>query len=109
MGLLLKESTRKQIQQQPLGEISRGLHCMGQTTACTNLQVSHVDMHDSGKAIFEKVPFAIGWRTHFNFCVANLPDPSQGEPILRKSKQFTIFEFIRKQENDEIMSDYDTP
>ena len=82
---------------------------MGQTTACTNLQVSHVDMHDSGKAIFEKVPFAIGWRTHFNFCVANLPDPSQGEPILRKSKQFTIFEFIKKQENDEIMSDYDTP
>jgi len=52
-------------------------------------------MHISGKNVFEKVPFGLGWRTHFNFCVADLPDP-EIDPILRKSKQFKIFEFMKK-------------
>ena len=96
--------------QQPGGEISRGLNCVGQTTACTNLQVSYVDMHNSGKSLYQKEPFGIGWRTHFNFCVANLPQPeAESEPVLRKSKQFTVFEFIKKQEGDDVVSDCDTP
>ena len=57
-----------------------------------------------------KVPFGLGWRTHFNFCVASLPEAiSDPEPVLRKSKQFTIFEFIKKDESDDVVSDCDTP
>ena len=69
-------------------------------------------MHDSSKNIFQKVPFGLGWRTHFNFCVATLPDletASESEPVLKKAKQFTIFEFIKKQSNEDVVSDCDTP
>ena len=67
-------------------------------------------MHNSSTKLHAKVPFGLGWRTHFNFCVAVLPEPkADAEPILRKSKQFTIFEFVKKGEGDEIVSDTDTP
>lgn len=56
------------------------------------------------------MPFGLGWRTHFNFCVAVLPDAKvDREPVLKKSKQFTIFEFVKKGESDEVTSDCDTP
>ena len=59
------------------------------------------------------MPFGLGWRTHFNFCVANLPDPadavSESDAVLRKSKQFTIFEFVKKQGDEDVVSDFDTP
>ena len=68
-------------------------------------------MHNSSQSLFQKQPFGLGWRTHFNFCVAELPQPyiDQELPVLRKSKQFTVFDFIKKQENSDIVSDSDTP
>lgn len=69
-------------------------------------------MHDSTKNIFQKVPFGLGWRTHFNFCVATLPDlenATEADPVLRKAKQFTVFEFIKKQSAEDVVSDCDTP
>ena len=67
-------------------------------------------MHSATRSLSQKLPFALGWRTHFNFCVANLPEAvSEPEPILRKSRQFTVFEFVKKEEADAVASDYHTP
>lgn len=98
--------------QQPGGEISRGLHCRGQNTACTNLQISYIDMHDRKRNLQQKVAYAIGWRTHFNFCVANLlPSGTGGQDdrdgIVRRSRQFTIFEFMKKEQVEDVVSDTD--
>lgn len=109
IALPLKEQTRQLLMQQPEGEISRGLHCRGQSTACTNLQISYIDMHDRKRNLQQKVAYAIGWRTHFNFCVANLLSTGldDRDPVLRKSRQFTIFEFMKKQELEDVVSDTD--
>ena len=61
-------------------------------------------MHKSGGSI-NKEAFGLGWRTHFNFCVAKLPT---SEKPLKQSK-FTIFEFLKRNDSEKSIVDTEIP
>jgi hypothetical protein len=103
--ILIKESVKRRLLESGgSGSISKGLSSSSGTNQWSSLQVSYVDMHKSGGSI-HKEAFGLGWRTHFNFCVAKLPAT---EKTLKQSK-FTIFEFVKKVSDGDQVVDTESP
>ena len=86
-------------------EIQHGLECSASIN-CTNLQISYSPAGGLGSSSnLSKVPFGIGWRSHFNFCFARL---LEGSDKLLRRRDFAVIDFTKK-EVAKLCADWEAP